>query len=372
MSAQEEQANIGKVLSFLRQWDRGGRRVRSCMLNTFLTKNTGKTCYELELEFAQVASLFLARLTTWMRLTYMFGTCLGLQLKALGIFLSISSHDQYLMEFLEDGGVLTLLDILSHAQSKEEDKAEALHLLLTVSNAGCKYREIICESCGVKVIAECLAKSNAEETQEVAWTLMESLSHGNPKYLNQIYKCLITLMTHTSPKTQQLVLHALRTVYSRLFVTLTFLLMCKVLSEAEMIKMTGSLPVFEQQAAAAKAIRMLAEEDHELSQELLSLGVIQNLLYAMGNREHIEAQIQASLALAVHICTHIQKHTRQIFHKPETLYMNMDEIQAEILLSNKVNITEGNDSFQFILRILSSLFYLRITVFLVNLFSFGW
>nr|XP_020462651.1 uncharacterized protein C1orf228 homolog isoform X1 [Monopterus albus]XP_020462652.1 uncharacterized protein C1orf228 homolog isoform X1 [Monopterus albus] len=407
MSAQEEQANIGKVLSFLRQWDRGGRRVRSCMLNTFLTKNTGKTCYELELEFAQVASLFLARLTTWMRLTYMFGTCLGLQLKALGIFLSISSHDQYLMEFLEDGGVLTLLDILSHAQSKEEDKAEALHLLLTVSNAGCKYREIICESCGVKVIAECLAKSNAEETQEVAWTLMESLSHGNPKYLNQIYKCLITLMTHTSPKTQQLVLHALRTVQSKLKTInhsivepllnmLTSLQLdvqdeainlmldlrsydvrpvllsglvallrptneaiqehrnTEVLSEAEMIKMTGSLPVFEQQAAAAKAIRMLAEEDHELSQELLSLGVIQNLLYAMGNREHIEAQIQASLALAhfVRSLPAIEEHMQRLLgstlfaafmHKPETLYMNMDEIQAEILLSNKVNITEALD-----------------------------
>ena len=56
--------------------------------------------------------------------------------------------DQYLMEFLEDGGVLTLLDILNHPQSKEEDKTEALCLLLTVSNAGRKYKEIICESHG--------------------------------------------------------------------------------------------------------------------------------------------------------------------------------------------------------------------------------
>lgn len=70
MSAQEEQANIGKVLGFLRDWDRGDSGVRSRMLNTFVTQNTGKTFYELELQFAQVASLFLARLTTWMRLTY--------------------------------------------------------------------------------------------------------------------------------------------------------------------------------------------------------------------------------------------------------------------------------------------------------------
>lgn len=56
--------------------------------------------------------------------------------------------DQYLNEFLEDGGVLTLLEILSHSQSKEEEKADALCLLLTVSNAGRKYKEIICESHG--------------------------------------------------------------------------------------------------------------------------------------------------------------------------------------------------------------------------------
>lgn len=72
MSTQEEHANIGKVLSFLREWDRGDRTVRGRMLNTFLHTNTGKTFYELELEFAEVASLFLARLTTWMRLTYPF------------------------------------------------------------------------------------------------------------------------------------------------------------------------------------------------------------------------------------------------------------------------------------------------------------
>ncbi|XP_026201222.1 armadillo-like helical domain containing protein 1 [Anabas testudineus] len=400
MSAQEEQANIGKVLGFLRDWDRGDSGVRSRMLNTFVTQNTGKTFYELELQFAQVASLFLARLTTWMRLTYMFGTYLGLQLKAIWIFLATSNHDQYLMEFLEDGGVLTLLDILSHTQSKEQDKAEALRLLLTVSNAGRKYKEIICESHGVRVIAECLAKSNNEETQETAWTLLDSLSHGNPGYQNQIYKVLIALMTCTSPRAQQLVLHTLRTVQSKLKTAhhsivepllnvlrsqhldvqdeaINLILDLKhydvrpvLLSglvallrptkeevqqhqstEAEMIKMTGSLPVFVQQAAAAKALRLLADDDQELSRELLSLGVIQNLLYAMGNREHIDAQVQASLALEdfVRSLPAIEKHVQRVMgstlftafmQKPETLYMNMDESQAEILLSNKVTITE--------------------------------
>ncbi|KAK2835650.1 hypothetical protein Q5P01_016134 [Channa striata] len=405
MSAQEEPANIGKVLSFLREWDRGDDPVRSLMLNHFVTQNSGKTFYELELQFAQVASLFLARLTTWMRLTYMFGTYLGIQLKAIRIFLSTLSHDQYLMEFLEDGGVLTLMDILSHAQSKEEDKAETLHLLLTVSNAGRTCKEIICESHGVKIIAECLAKSNTEENQETSWLLLESLSHGNPKYQNQIYKCLIALMSCASPKAQRLVLQSLRTVQSKLktanhsivepllnvlrslhlevqeeAINLILDLKCydvrpvllsglvallrptkeevqqqQNTEEAEIIKVTGSLAAFMQQAAAAKAIRLLAAGDQQLSHELLSLGLIQHLLHAVGNTEHIDAQIQASLALEhfVRSSPIVEEHVHRLMgsslftafmHNSETFYMNLDKAQADILLSNKVDITEALDA----------------------------
>ncbi|XP_035814493.1 armadillo-like helical domain containing protein 1 [Amphiprion ocellaris] len=398
MWTQEEPANLGKVLSLLREWDHGDRTVRSRMLNTFLTTNTGKTFYELEMEFAQVASLFLARLSTWMRLTYMFGTFLGLQLKAVGVFLSASSHDQYLMEFTEDGGVLTLLDIVSHSQSKEEDKAEALRLLVTVSDAGRKYKEIICENHGVKVIAEFLATSNTDESQETASAFLESLSHGNPKYQDQIYKNLIALMTCSSPKAQQLVLHNLRTLQLKLksahhgivepLLNMLRSLHLEVQNEAidlildlkcydvktllltglvsllkpikeevqqhqiteELIRMSRALPMFVQQAAAAKTIRLLAKEDRQLSHELLSLGVLQHLLYAMGNREHTDAQIQASLALEhfVHSFPVLEEHVQRVLgsslfaafmDKADTLFMNMDETQAEILLSNQVDVS---------------------------------
>ncbi|KAM3876171.1 armadillo-like helical domain containing protein 1 [Diretmus argenteus] len=365
MSTHKEQVSISQVLNLLQEWDHGNKVVRSRMLNAFLAQNSGRTFtfVELELQFAQVSSLFLARITTWMRLTYMFGTWLGLQLKAIGIFLSASSHDQYLIEFLEDGGVLTLLDILNQKQTKEEDKAEALRLLLTVSNAGRKYKEFICECHGVRAIAECLDKSNTEETIETAWALLESLCHGNPKHQNQVYKGLIALIPYTSPKAQQLVLQTLRTVQSKvktahpsivepllnmlrslrlevqdeainlildlrqyevrplLLSGLVALLkpiqeevqQHQILEDPEMVQMTQSLPVFVQQAAAAKAIRLLAQGSQELSQELLSLGVIHHLLYAMGNREHADAQIQASLALEHFVCSYpvIEEHVRR-------------------------------------------------------------
>ncbi|XP_030583485.1 armadillo-like helical domain containing protein 1 isoform X4 [Archocentrus centrarchus] len=389
MSTQEGQANIGKVLSFLREWDRGDMRVRNRIASSFVTQNTGKTFYELELEFAQVASLFLARLTTWMRLTYpfysyglgyMFGTFLGLQLKAIGIFLSASSHDQYLMEFLEDGGVLTLLDILSQSQSREDDKAEALRLLLTVSNAGRKYKEIVCESHGVKVIADCLALSNRDETKEVASVLLESLSQGNPKYQYQVYKCLIAVMTCSSPKSQQLVLHTLRIVQLKLKTAhhsiveplLSALRSLHLEVQDEAIKLILHLKCCDVKSALLTGLvallrpgkeemqqhqiskgdiivwRLLAEEDQELSHELLSLGVVQHLLHAMGNREHADAQIQASLALEHFVMSSpaVEDHVERVMgvslfaafkNKAETVYTKMDETEAE-MLSNQVNM----------------------------------
>ncbi|XP_039979348.1 armadillo-like helical domain containing protein 1 [Xiphias gladius] len=74
----------------------------------------------------------------------------------------------------------------------------------------------------------------------------------------------------------------------------------------------------------------------------------------MGNREHTDAQKQASLALEHFVRSFpvIEEHVQRVMgsrlfaafmHKAETLYMNLDEAQAEILLTNKVNISEVLD-----------------------------
>lgn len=146
-------------------------------------------------------------------------------------------RDQYLGEFVDHGGVAALLEVLTQPQN-EETKAEALCLLLAISDAGRKYKEIICQSCGAcslsaaplrssgphsnsshccvsagaMAAAECLTQWGAGETQESAWMLLESLSHGNPKYEGEIYKGLIGHLTCTSARAQQFVLHTLRTL----------------------------------------------------------------------------------------------------------------------------------------------------------------
>ena len=57
-------------------------------------------------------------------------------------------------EFIEVGGVLTLLEIIGLKQAKENDKLESLKCLQCVANAGRKYKELICESYGKLVHTE--------------------------------------------------------------------------------------------------------------------------------------------------------------------------------------------------------------------------
>ncbi|XP_030063121.1 armadillo-like helical domain containing protein 1 isoform X2 [Microcaecilia unicolor] len=378
MTSVREQEAINRLLAFLQEWDNGNKTTRSRILNDFITLNQGKTGPELELEFSQGGSLFLARLTTWLRLSFMFGTCLNELLEAISIFLSAVSGSRYLFEFVEIGGILTVLEILGLKELKEENKRQALKLLQIMTGAGRKYKELICESYGVRGIAECLAKCGSEETQVQAQQLLESLTYGNPKYQHQVYRGLIAVLPCASPKAQQLTLQTLQAVQpvvktshnsivdallgilqtmhlevqyealqmikelvhynvrSSLLSGLVMLLKPplkekekirpKILDDPSMAQLTASLPVFMQQAAAAKAIGMLAQESLDLCEELIQLRVVHHLLYAMGNQNHADSQRQASLSLETNA---------------ETMYIHMDTVQADILVSNKVNIPES-------------------------------
>ena len=65
---------------------------------------------------------------------------------------------------------------------------------------------------GIRAVAECLAKSQSEETQESARFLLQMLAQGNPKFEMQVYKGLIALLPCSSPKAQQMAAQTLRIV----------------------------------------------------------------------------------------------------------------------------------------------------------------
>ncbi|KFO20859.1 hypothetical protein H920_17652 [Fukomys damarensis] len=338
----------------------------------------------------------------------MTGSGLEKLLRAIGIFLSAVSSNRYLIEFLEVGGVLTLLEILGLEKIKEEDKKEAIKLLQVIANSGRKYKELICESYGVRSIAEFLAKSKSEETQEEVQVLLDSLVHGNPKYQNQVYKGLIALLPCTSPKAQQLALQTLRTAQLIIGTTHPSIVDCvlkvlgtmhlevqyeaielikdlvdydvrlpllkglvallipsvkeasqqhpKILTESPFLPLTVHLPVFLQQAAAAKAIGVLARGSMSIAQEMLHLHVVRSLMAAMGNTDHSNSQRLASLTLQFFVQTFpvVEEHVRRSMGEElyqlflsygEDLYMKIDSIQADILAVNEVNVAQALDPY---------------------------
>lgn len=115
-------------------------------------------------------------------------------------------------EFLEVGCLYTLLEIINLKQSAEINKSLALEILNCIANFGRNYKELVCESYGIRSIAECLAKSKSENTQIQANILLENLAKGNPKFQMQVYKGLIALLPCSSPKAQELAAQTLKIV----------------------------------------------------------------------------------------------------------------------------------------------------------------
>ncbi|XP_040466612.1 LOW QUALITY PROTEIN: armadillo-like helical domain containing protein 1 [Falco naumanni] len=360
MTSVKEQEAIGKLMVSLQKWDSAHKVARRCILDNFIKSNDGKTEPELELELSQGASLFLAHLTAWLRMTYTYSTCLDKLLKSIGILLSAASGCRYLIEFLETGGILILLEVLGLNHLKEEDKRESLKLLQLVADAGRKYKELICESYGVRSLAKFLATSSSAEAQEDMQILLDSSDHGNPKYQNQVYKGLLAVLLHATPPSPPRALQTLGAMQDvvgeapSLLVEPVLGTLCSVNLEVQhedptRLCLREPVLAYVKQAAAAKVIGVLAKELAEVAEDLIQLKVVHGLMVALGNVDHVASQRHASISLEYFVHTFpfmeecIKKglgHTllQHFMDSPETWYTKMDPVQAEELVSNKVDI----------------------------------
>nr|CDS19404.1 Armadillo type fold [Echinococcus granulosus] len=210
MAPMRQDSATFNMTCLLREWDRAPRERRRQLLQNFIDQHWNRSGPELELELAQMASLFLARICVWVKLTYMSGTCLTEQLQVLYIFLSAASSHNFLAEFLQNGGILCLQELCVLPGAKEVDKYWALRVLSCVANGGTRYKETICECYGIRAVAECMAKSRSERTQEAARDVLEQLAEGNPRFRDQVYKGLIAVLPCDSAKAQQLALQSIR------------------------------------------------------------------------------------------------------------------------------------------------------------------
>ncbi|TPX49801.1 hypothetical protein SeMB42_g00605 [Synchytrium endobioticum] len=186
-------------LQLARTWDMGGRYIRERILEEFLLANASKTGPQIERELGGGASLFLTRVTAWLRLTYLLGHDLSLQLRAIAVLVGAADAPRFMAEFLEIGGVLTIVEILGLKQISETDKADAVRLLLRIAQAGRPYKEFICDSYGIRAVGDCLAKSRSIDLQEPLRDLLVLLGTNNPKYTSQVFKVSLSLFTTNSP-----------------------------------------------------------------------------------------------------------------------------------------------------------------------------
>ena len=130
----------------LRTWDGGSRSVRVKILQNFVADCNGMSAPQLERELGNSASLLLARVSSWLRLTYALGQPVALQLRAVRIFVGASSGQRFLAEYVEVGGLATLVEIIALKQLSDYDKTETLLLLQAVADAGRHYKEVLCEA----------------------------------------------------------------------------------------------------------------------------------------------------------------------------------------------------------------------------------
>lgn len=214
------------------------------------------------------------------------------------------------------------------------------------------YKELICQSFGIRAIAECMAKTTTNEnTQKSAQLLLDSLAHGNPTYTQQVYKGLIAILLSTSPKAQELsasllcklqpqleqvhrsllepVVNLLQSFHAEVqyqaIELIQILLSNKWNDERILNDLTeqlvgclkdplipertddeenettdlieslkgGPMPIYIQQAAVCKCIRLLVDQHYRF----LRLNIVHLLLCVMGNEAYPESQRQASLTL---------------------------------------------------------------------------
>jgi hypothetical protein len=169
----------------LQRWDKGNRTARMRQLEEFIDECTNMTGPQLEHYFENGASLFLARVSSWLRLSYVLGQSVGLQLKAIALFVAASSGQRFLAEFVEVGGVATVIEILKLTDLSQEDKACATSLIGAVASAGRHYKEIICEGKGVTSLETLMRASKSEDQLERVRDLLVHLGRGNPLYSTQ-------------------------------------------------------------------------------------------------------------------------------------------------------------------------------------------
>lgn len=171
----EKCATSQGLTTLLRAWDAASESRRTTLLSVFVKTFDGLSQASLDNAFADGASLFLTRLNTSLRLTYLLQNVnVALKIQAIRIFIEATGGKRFLVEFMEVGGALTLLEIIKTANLSKESpaKKQALEALQSIANAGPRFRDLLVESQTKSCISEYAASIENAEVK----SLVENLS----------------------------------------------------------------------------------------------------------------------------------------------------------------------------------------------------
>ena len=214
--ARAHEAPIALPVS-LRQWDAAGRMTRTRILREVLalqSRKKGNSPVEASsLDNALgpgAASLFLARTNTWMRMTCLTGYELTVQLQVCGMFLESVGGERFVNEFVECGGITTLLDVLALPGPSDAEKVLALSQVKLIAERGWETCRIINEQDGAAVAMAYMLGSATEPGQVLISSLLVELANNDVRYRHTILEELLDATASTNPFAQLAAANAVR------------------------------------------------------------------------------------------------------------------------------------------------------------------
>uniref|UniRef100_A0A7S1JGK4 Uncharacterized protein n=1 Tax=Eutreptiella gymnastica TaxID=73025 RepID=A0A7S1JGK4_9EUGL len=175
----------------LAQWDKGNRAKRISILTALINAHRNCSGPDIERDLGPATLLLFTRITAWLRLTYQLGYELSVQLSAIALFLQ---GQRFLSNFLEVGGIPTIIDLQSMPNLKGPDKQNALLLLIHIANSGRVYREMICDGAGTDLLVQGMLNEERPQVLELYGSLFMALGQANPRKSSLVHAALVYIM----------------------------------------------------------------------------------------------------------------------------------------------------------------------------------
>lgn len=179
--------------ALIKEWDSASRSHRVNILTKFVRQYRTSTGADLERDLGPSAMLFCMRITTWLRLSYTLCYELSIQLTALSLFLQ---GQRFLTTFMETGGLLVVIDILTLPKTSQQDRQNALLILIHVANSGRVFREMACDGSAVDVMVQAFMAESEPATLELYGSLFLALGQGNPRKTSLVQSGLVLTILH--------------------------------------------------------------------------------------------------------------------------------------------------------------------------------